>query len=509
MNRRHLYLLSAALVIIGMSVAIYKHRVLGYPLRPDYSASLWTIEAHLTFERHTVGPVKARLKLPSNPPGFRILREDFVSRGYGLTTETEDGSRVAMWAVRRANGEQSLYYRATVFKDRAAGELPPQPPFPDVPELEPPYDEALDALLDTVRSESADVETFVSAMLNRLSNADTDTNAQLLNTMAQNDFDRAQIAVSLLAGARIPARVIQVIPLLNSPHTVNPEPWLAIHNGTEWLFFDPVTGASGLESNLLVWSWDTDPFFEVDGGIGEALEIAVTARTEDALSLAEQRAHARGSVAAQYSLFQLPIPTQGVYEVLLMVPIGAIVIVFMRNFVGVRTFGTFLPVLVALAFRETNLLAGVVLFTLLVSAGLAVRFYLDRLHLLLVPRLAAILTVVVLLMLFFSLLFHRLGIDTGLSVALFPMVIMTMVIERMSIVWDERGPADAIRDGLGTLAVASLAYVMMGINLIEHLVFVFPELLLPLLAAFLLSGRYTGYRLSELTRFRVLGQTKD
>ena len=64
---------------------------------------------------------------------------------------------------------------------------------------------------------------------------------------------------------------------------------------------------------------------------------------------------------------------------------------------------------------------------------------------------------------------------------------------------------EAIKGGLGTLVVAMLAYVVMGIDVLEHLVFVFPELLLPLLAGFLLAGRYTGYRLSELARFRALG----
>ena len=35
MNRRHLYALSALLIASGLSVAIYKHRVLGYPLLPE------------------------------------------------------------------------------------------------------------------------------------------------------------------------------------------------------------------------------------------------------------------------------------------------------------------------------------------------------------------------------------------------------------------------------------------------------------------------------------------
>jgi hypothetical protein len=41
---------------------------------------------------------------------------------------------------------------------------------------------------------------------------------------------------------------------------------------------------------------------------------------------------------------------------------------------------------------------------------------------------------------------------------------------------------------------------------IGHLVFVFPELLLVLLAATLLLGRYSGYRLLELRRFRALAK---
>jgi hypothetical protein len=42
---------------------------------------------------------------------------------------------------------------------------------------------------------------------------------------------------------------------------------------------------------------------------------------------------------------------------------------------------------------------------------------------------------------------------------------------------------------------------------IQHLVFVFPELLLVVLAASLLLGRYKGYRLSELIRFKAFLKT--
>ena len=81
-----------------------------------------------------------------------------------------------------------------------------------------------------------------------------------------------------------------------------------------------------------------------------------------------------------------------------MVPLGAVLLVIFRNVIGLSTFGTFMPVLIALAFRETHLVAGLVLFSIIVGFGLIIRFYLDQLKLLLVPRLAAVLIVVVLLM---------------------------------------------------------------------------------------------------------------
>jgi len=40
---------------------------------------------------------------------------------------------------------------------------------------------------------------------------------------------------------------------------------------------------------------------------------------------------------------------------------------------------------------------------------------------------------------------------------------------------------------------------------IQYLMFYFPELLLVVLACMILLGRYTGYRLMELRRFRSLG----
>ncbi len=48
----------------------------------------------------------------------------------------------------------------------------------------------------------------------------------------------------------------------------------------------------------------------------------------------------------------------------------------------------------------------------------------------------------------------------------------------------------------------------MGVDHLEHLAFVFPELLLLVIVLTLLAGRYTGYRLLELRRFKALAPSR-
>jgi hypothetical protein len=281
-------------------------------------------------------------------------------------------------------------------------------------------------------------------------------------------------------------------------------PWLEVHDGDRWLYFDPATGAQGLPENFLTWWRGDDPLYTMDGGGKTEIRFAVQRNEADPVLVAERRAQTVQSRVADFSLFSLPIQTQAVYAVLLMIPLGAMVVVVLRNVVGITTFGTFMPVLVALAFRETQVLAGVILFSLVVTVGLLFRFFMENLRLLLVPRLASVLIIVVLVMAVISIVFHQLGLDMGLSVGLFPMVILTMTIERMSIVWEERGPTEAIQQGVGSLIVAAICFTVMDIDVLKHLFFVFPELLLWVLAVCLLLGRYSGYRLLELVRFKSL-----
>ncbi len=503
MKQRYVYVLAALLTVIGLSVFLYKWKVLGFPLTEDQETPVWTVEAAVGFDSGP-GSIKAQLQVPSLTPGFRTLNENSVSRGYGFSLNYGSGGREAQWAIRRADGRQTIYYRISVYQDPSVDESDTTPPFPPPPVIDEPMKTAVDVIVDDVRDHSADAASFTTELLRRFNDPTPDANVELLRGGAASRSETVGIITTMLAAARIPARAVHGFPLGGRQRHAELVSWLEVHDGDRWLYFNPATGEEALPERFLVWWRGNENLVTVEGGSNVAVDFAIQENHLDAVTIAETQAAKRGTAAVDFSLYSLPIRTQAVYSVLLMIPIGALIMVVMRNIVGIDAFGTFMPVLIALAFRETKLLWGVILFTLLVTLGLTIRFLLDRLRLLLVPRLSAVLIVVVLLMLFISLMSHRLGLDTGLSVALFPMVIIAMTIERMSVVWEERGATDAIRAGLGSLVVAVAAYSFMGMAWLEHLIFTFPELLLVILALVVLAGRYTGYRLTELRRFKEL-----
>jgi hypothetical protein len=205
-------------------------------------------------------------------------------------------------------------------------------------------------------------------------------------------------------------------------------------------------------------------------------------------------------------IHRLPVEEQSMFKLLLLLPLGAVVVVFMRVMIGLQTAGTFMPILVALAFLQTSLLPGLISFVSIVGIGLLLRSYLSRLNLLLVARIATLLVLVIFIISALSIIGYQMGYSTGMTITFFPMIIIAWTIERMSILWEEEGPHEVLIQGGGSLFVAIIAFLLMDMPLLKHLTFNFPEVNLILLAAILGMGQYTGYKLSELHRFRAMDE---
>jgi hypothetical protein len=503
MKQQYVYGLAAFFAIVGLSIFGYKWQVLGFPVSKNQQTPVWTIESSIGFDSGP-GSIKVNLHIPTLTPGFRMINENSVSRGYGFSVNYGSGGREAQWAIRRADGHQRIYYRISVYEDSKSDQSDTTPPFPPPPVINEPFKTAVDVIVADVKEHSADTASFTAELLRMMNDASPGPNVELVLSNASTRAEFVDSITTILASARIPARMIHGFELQGRLRSVDPITWLEVHDGDRWRYFDPLTGDENLPEHFLIWWRGNEPMINVAGGSNVEVGFAIQENHLDAVAIAETQVAQKGATMIDFSLYSLPIQTQAVYSVLLMIPIGALVMVLLRNMIGIDAFGTFMPVLIALAFRETQLVWGVILFTMLVALGLSIRFLLERLRLLLVPRLSAVLIIVVILMLLISMVSHRLGMETGLSVALFPMVIIAMTIERMSVVWEERGATDAIRAGFGSLVVAVAAYVFMGIAWLEHLLFTFPELLLVVLSLVVLAGRYTGYRLVELSRFKAL-----
>src|SRR5260370_17063278 len=82
-----------------------------------------------------------------------------------------------------------------------------------------------------------------------------------------------------------------------------------------------------------------------------------------------------------------------------MLPIGALTVSVFRTMIGITSFGTFGPVLIALVCRDPSDFPWAMgVFVAIMLTGWLVRRLLDRYHLLMVPRISALLTVIVILL---------------------------------------------------------------------------------------------------------------
>ncbi|MNO80609.1 hypothetical protein D3C76_718210 [compost metagenome] len=498
----HLKVLIAALVTLGIAITAYQIFVLGIPMTEAETDDLWNIDAKVEFVATPKTPVKLQMFVPPLTQDYVSLNESFISNNYGVSINRADGNRKVTWSSRRANGKQTLYYRLVLTK-RFSGEKVKEkgPIFRDSPPLEGPDKIAAEALLAPIRQHSADVETFVSETIKRANNLGDD-NVKLLLAGDTSLEKRSHVVETLLAIAHVPMERVHTLRLLANQQQ-SPELWLRSYNGKDWLYFNPETGEQGLPSDRLIWWLGDESLVSIEGGKKPLVSFSMNSSEMNAIRLAKLSDETADADFLEYSLYGLPLSTQQTFQIMIMIPFGVLVILVLRNLIGIQTLGTFTPVLIALAFRETGLQWGIALFTIVTALGLSLRSYLEHLKLQMLPRLSVVLTFVVVMIAVISLFSHKLGFESGLSIALFPMVILTMSIERLSITWEERGAAHAMKAAIGTLFAASLAHILMRVPELVYFVFTFPAVLLILVGFMLAMGRYRGYRLTELFRFKA------
>ncbi|KFD79339.1 7 transmembrane helices usually fused to an inactive transglutaminase family protein [Vibrio paracholerae] len=279
-----------------------------------------------------------------------------------------------------------------------------------------------------------------------------------------------------------------------------------VWNGSAWILFNPETGTQPTHPNLLVWDESNVSLLDVVGGQNSQVMFSMISQKVTPQQATDSKVEADGLL--NLSIHSLPLEEQAMFKTIMLIPIGALIVVFLRVIVGLKTSGTFMPVLIAVAFVQTQLTTGIVGFLLIVGTGLIIRSYLSKLNLLLVARISAVIITVILIISVFTVVAFKVGLTEGLTITFFPMIILSWTIERMSILWEEEGAKEVLLQGGGSLFTAILIYLAMTNTYVQHLTFNFIGLQLVVLAAILLLGTYTGYRISELRRFKPLMEEK-
>jgi hypothetical protein len=487
------------IAVLGVLVAAMRHVETGIPLIPGVEKSVWLVEARIDF-RATGDEVSASFSLPGEIPGFEWFTEQAASPGYGFSIVTVNGDRRGEWSKREAVGEQSLYYSAQ-FSPIENGTVDPQEQLPDPQPIfwNDAQGTAAAEILSRARATSSSPLSLTRELIKLLNMREADQNIALL--LAQQTGS-ADLLLKLLSQAGVPNRIVMGLYLEDARRRQQLVPMVEVFADDQWLVFNPDTGEPGVPENFLLWHRGGKSLLDVSGGRQSRVSFSIVRQSVPAMQLA--RARYSESAFSAFSIHRLPIEQQSMFKLLLLLPLGAMVVVFMRVIVGLQTSGTFMPILIALAFLQTSLLPGLISFVSVVAIGLLLRSYLSHLNLLLVARIATLLVLVVFIISALSIIGYQLGYSTGMTITFFPMIIIAWTIERMSILWEEEGSQEVLVQGGGSLLVAIIAYLLMDLALLQHLTFNFPEVNLVLLAAILAMGQYTGYKLSELRRFRAM-----
>lgn len=315
---------------------------------------------------------------------------------------------------------------------------------------------------------------------------------------------KSRLFVALARAAGLPSRLIGGLILKGGSWRAG-HIWAEVWIGGHWVPFCPLNGYFAEIPDRYLTTYIGDwPQFKHTRDIN--FRYHYTARRilapADAASAQEWEAVIDApNLWAAFEHVRIPV---NLLKIILMVPFGALIVVLCRNILGIETFGTFMPALLAVAFRDTGLMWGSLLLVLLIALGAVVRFFIDRFQLLHTPRLAVILTVVVLAILGLTMIGRISGLVLPTRVSLFPLAILALTVERFSVMLDEDGFLRVGVVSLGTLAVVAAAYAVMNWERLQVAVLIFPELLLLVIAAMFVLGRWSGMRLSEYVRFRQL-----
>ena len=489
------FFLILSLAFAGYSI-YYKIKYWGFSFSPKQNANVWAIEANVNFTADG-SPIRVSLAIPSKNKGFKILEENVIANGY--STKKYDDRIV--FKAKNMIGEQDLYYKIIVFdntdgKDKLKDKTPQPPSLPDMDEQQLAQAQQIIKLSAAMQGEDS-----IEKLINLFNQEPLDPALKSYLPIQYTPIVELKIMQDLLAIKGIASRTARGL-RLEEGQKITPDLMLEAYINGAWRIYDPLTGKQGLPDNFLLFQRGGKSLLDVVGGTNSNVKFSLQKSITSTMNLASQRAKQSQKAGwFDHTIYNLPLAQQNTLKWLSVFPIGILIVVLMRNIVGVQTMGTFTPMLISMSLVKTGFITGLVCFVAIILLGLIIRFIMSKLNLLLVPRISAVVIFVILIIHALTFVGYNFDIKVAQASVFFPIIITAWIIERASITWEEDGPVNAGKELFNSLLVGIIVYFVIANDYVRHIMFVFNELNLVILFIVMLLGTYTGYRLTELKRF--------
>lgn len=313
---------------------------------------------------------------------------------------------------------------------------------------------------------------------------------------------KSRLFVALARLNHIPARLVGGV-ILDGKEKKTSHQWVEAYIAGHWIPFGPTNGhfASIPDNYLRLYTGDQVLIrhtsninfdYRLDSDTSLVSRVFYPGLSED-----------QGSSHLLNALQDINMSTKTI-GLVLMFPLCSLLITFLRNVIGVKTFGIFMPMLIASACFFTGLAKGAMGFGLLLCFAWLVYDIAERMHLLKTARLAIVLTSVVALLLCFILYADPdIRFELGL-LSVFPVVIICFIAESLHQSMSEAEWQETAYTCAGTIVTVLLCYGLFQSMLLKNLFAVLPALFLLVLAAQIYLGKWSGIRLSESLRFKEL-----
>lgn len=490
-------------IIFTVFSVYYKITYWGFDFRPNRTASVWSIDAHISF-KPTGEPVKVSMAVPTGAAKFKILNEDIVAKGYRIEKSTDNGRIVLTSGPQKQ--DQDIYYRLTVY-DNEEGRGKLRENGVQIPR-KPVYGEQQMQMAEEILAAADAFDgAWPQKIITLFNQEPMNPTLNAFLPVKMTEKQRVQTMIDLLAIKKIPARMARGVRLEEGKQAAEADLMLEAHDGHKWRLYDIRTGKAGLPKNFIVFQHGGKSLLDVQGGVDSKIRFSVLKSVTSSFKLAGHRAQLNNfGKMFDYSIYSLPLLEQNTLKWLMVFPLGILVVVLMRNVIGIPTMGTFTPMLISMSLVKTGFWPGLICFTIIIAIGLLLRAVLSKLNLLLVPRISAVVIFVILIMQFMTITGYRMNWEIASSAVFFPIIITAWIIERASITWEEDGAANATREIVYSMITAIATYFVISNEYIRHITFAFDEINLVILFTVMLLGTYTGYRLTELKRFSPLAK---